>query len=130
MTYEHPWYTQLKLLENTTTSELESTQKPQQEIAGQKRIKKCALCKRWDDASTMYYNQRNGFYRHECNKISGKNNRKTKSQLSDSAPKRFVHPVIGKCKYCKGFDLKNNLNRTTKTQHPVWTELNSKTQQK
>ena len=68
----------------------------------------------------MYYNQRNGFYRHvECNKISGKNNRKTKSQLSDSAPKRFVHPVIGKCKYCKGFDLKNNLNRTTKTQHPV-----------
>jgi hypothetical protein len=59
----------------------------------------------------MEYNKRNGFYRHvECRKVEGRNNRKTKSHLSDSAPKRFVHPVIGKCLDCKGYDLKDNLN--------------------
>jgi hypothetical protein len=55
----------------------------------------------------MYYNIRNAFYRHiECRKIEGRNNRKTKSQLSDSAPKRFVHPEIGKCPECKKYDSK------------------------
>jgi hypothetical protein len=67
----------------------------------------------------MEYNIRNAFYRHiECRNIEGRNNRKTKSQLSDSAPKRFVHPVIGKCFYCKGYHLKDFFNPTTKRFHP------------
>jgi hypothetical protein len=66
----------------------------------------------------MYYNSRDCVYRHhECARVEGRNNRKTKTQLSDSAPKRFVHPVIGKCNYCKGYDLKDNFNRTTKRFH-------------
>ena len=70
-------------------------------------VKMCANCKRWDDASTMYYNKRNSFYRHyECSTVEGRNCRKTKSHLSDSAPKRFEHPVIGKCHRCKSFDSK------------------------
>ena len=35
--YEHPWYMQQQLLENTTTSESESTPKPQQVSLGQTR---------------------------------------------------------------------------------------------
>ena len=35
MTYEHPWYTQQQLLENTTNLESESTQKQKKEEAGQ-----------------------------------------------------------------------------------------------
>jgi hypothetical protein len=59
----------------------------------------------------MYYNQRNGFYRHYgCSSINGKNARKIKKHLSDSAPKRFVHPEIGKCKSCKGHDLKSSFD--------------------
>ena len=38
--------------------------------------------------------------------------------MSDSAPKRFCHPKIGKCFYCKGYDLKDNFNPTTKRFHP------------
>ena len=37
MTYEHPWNIQLRLLENTTTCESESTQKPAKETLGHRR---------------------------------------------------------------------------------------------
>ena len=88
-------------------------------VTGQKSIKKCALCKRWDDASTMYYNQRNAFYEHrECRKITSRNNGKTKKQLDKSAPKRYSHPEIGKCCICKGFDSKSNFYQYAKREHP------------
>ena len=75
-------------------------------------VKKCAMCKRWDDASTMYYDKRNGFYRHyECATIEGRNRRKTKSQLSETVKhKQLHHPVIGKCLNCKGYDLKDTFD--------------------
>src|SRR6056300_1399677 len=96
--YEHPWYSQLKLLDNTMTCESPLQPKLKSVVTGQKSIKKCANCKRWDDASLMYYNTRNCFYRHyQCASIEGRNNRKTKAQLDPSAPKRYVHPVIRKC---------------------------------
>lgn len=44
MIYEHPWYTQQRLLESTTTCELESTQSPQQETTGQRLTKVCSKC--------------------------------------------------------------------------------------
>ena len=71
-------------------------------------VKKCTYCKRWDDASTMYYNKRNGYYRHnECQRVVSKISRKTKNHLCDSVKfKQLHHPVIGKCKSCKGHDLK------------------------
>ena len=66
----------------------------------------------------MYYNKRNGFYRHfECSQILGRNSSKIKKHLSDSAPKRFVHPVIGKCMRCKGFDSKSNFEQNRKRTH-------------
>tara|TARA_S200002703_G_scaffold151160_1_gene150203 strand:+ start:5457 stop:6035 length:579 start_codon:yes stop_codon:yes gene_type:complete len=82
------------------------------------------MCKRWDDSSIMYYNQRNGFYRHyECARVEGRNNRKTKTQLSDSAPKRFVNPVVGKCKYCKTFDNKDNFYQSNKCSHKTCQQI-------
>jgi len=81
-------------------------------------VKKCANCKRWDDASTMWHNKtRANYFHHECNRIQLRNSRTCKKHLSDSAPKRFFHPVIGKCFHCKGYDLKDNFNRTTKRTH-------------
>lgn len=45
MTYEHPWNIQLRLLENTTTLESESTQSLLKEAVGQKPTKKYPHCK-------------------------------------------------------------------------------------
>jgi len=60
----------------------------------------------------MYYNRRNGYYRHYgCSTISGRNARKTKTQLSDTVKfKELRHPEIGKCRECKGYDLKFNFD--------------------
>jgi len=90
------------------------------------QIKKCRLCKRWDDTSTLYYNKRDGAYRHcKCATVEGRNNRKTKSQLNDSAPKRFYHPEIGKCMRCKGYDLKSKFDSRDRA-HNKCNALNSK----
>lgn len=70
-------------------------------------IKKCALCKRWDDASIMYYNVRNGFYRHYgCSTVEGKNSKKLKTQLSETVKHKPPNLVIGKCHRCKSYDSK------------------------
>ena len=59
----------------------------------------------------MYYMKRNGFYVHlGCNKIQTSNSRKIQTHLSKSAPKRFVHPIIGKCHRCKSYDLKETFD--------------------
>ena len=101
------------------------------EKTGVKHIKKCSNCKRWDDASTMRYQITRGtYFHHECNKIQLKNSRTCKKQLDDSAPKGFRHPVIGKCFYCKGYDLKDNFNRTTKRMHPECSATSSKNSNK
>jgi len=66
----------------------------------------------------MYYNVRNGFYRHyNCSKINGKNASKIKKHLDTSTPKRYFHPVVGKCKYCKGFDSKTKFSQSCKCNH-------------
>ena len=66
----------------------------------------------------MYYNQRNGFYRHyRCSSINGKNASKIKKYLDPSAPKRYYHPEIGKCMRCKGFDSKNVFEQNLKRTH-------------
>ena len=73
----------------------------------------------------MYYNTRNSFYRHyQCATIEGRNNRKTKAQLDVSAPKRYYHPVIGKCHRCKGYDLKSNYD-ARKRGHKICEHLQS-----
>ena len=42
--YEHPWYTQLDLLGNSTTSESQSQQKLKSVTPGQKSTKQCSKC--------------------------------------------------------------------------------------
>jgi hypothetical protein len=75
----------------------------------------------------MYYNSRDGAYRHhECARVEGRNNRKTKTQLSDSAPKRFVHPGIGKCPECKKYDSKDNFYQYNKRKHPGCTNVQTR----
>jgi len=75
----------------------------------------------------MYYNTRNCFYRHyQCASIEGRNNRKTKAQLESSTPKGYVHPVIGKCACCKGFDLKETFQKPTHRRHKDCQKLERK----
>ena len=88
------------------------------ETIGLKSIKKCSNCKMWDDTSIMYYHKTRGtYFHHECNKIQTKNSRTCKKHLSDLAPKRFQHSEIGKCKYCKGFDVKEHFNQVSACSH-------------
>ena len=65
----------------------------------------------------MVYSKRDGVYVHdECDKLRLKNCRKIKKRLSNLAPKKFVHPVIGKCYCCKGYDSKSNF-QSTRSRH-------------
>jgi hypothetical protein len=59
----------------------------------------------------MYYNRTRGNYYHTaCEKVRGRNSAKTKKHISDSAPKRFLHPVIRKCRECKGYGPKSDFD--------------------
>jgi hypothetical protein len=80
----------------------------------------------------MYYNKRNGYYRHYgCSTILGRNARKTKTQLSATVKfKQLRHPVIGKCCDCKGYDLKDKFNPTTKRRHIDCTRRQAKNKHK
>ena len=53
MIYEHPWYTQLQLLESTTTCELKSKQKQSTEPTGQKSIEWAAGL--FEGEGSIYY---------------------------------------------------------------------------
>ena len=53
--YEHPWYTQLDLLGNTTTLESQSQQKHKSETTGQKSTRQCSLCKQTKPLSEFHY---------------------------------------------------------------------------
>lgn len=61
--YEHPWYAQLQLLENTTTCESQSPPKPKSETTGRK-CTKCGEVKSLDFFSVD--NSRSGWRRTEC----------------------------------------------------------------
>ena len=76
----------------------------------------------------MYYNTRDGCYAHySCEQIRKKNSKKTKAQLCKTVTfKQFQHPIIGKCLYCKGYDLKDAFNRTTKRFHKQCTGISSR----
>ena len=67
----------------------------------------------------MYYHKAAcNYFHHECNKIQKKNSVTFKKYLSDSAPKRFNNPVMGKCTCCKGYDNKSNFHPSSKRVHP------------
>ena len=61
--YEHPWYSQLKLLDNTTTCESLSQLKPKSETPG-RTCTKCRKVKPLDSFSVD--NSRSGWRRTEC----------------------------------------------------------------
>jgi len=68
----------------------------------------------------MYYNVRNGFYVHrECERSRGRNRAKIKQHLDPSTPKQHCNLVIGKCKYCKGFDSKEHFYQSNKCSHKI-----------
>ena len=55
--YEHPWFTQLKLLDNTMTCESQSQPKPKSETPGQKSTSYCYLCKQNLPINKFYKNR-------------------------------------------------------------------------
>jgi hypothetical protein len=97
------------------------------ETIGLKSIKKCTYCKRWDEVSTFRYNKRNSYYCHfECQQITSSISKKTKEQLSETVKfKQLRHPVIGKCKRCKGYDFKDIFNYD-KRDHKICARIASK----
>jgi hypothetical protein len=101
------------------TCESPLQQKPKSVTRGQKSIKKCTHCKRYDLSTNLGYNKRNAFYYHRtCNTITVKISNKTKTQLDPAVKfKQRRHPDIGKCFCCKGYDLKNNFNRGNQRVH-------------
>ena len=93
-------------------------------VTGQKSIKKCARCKRWDDANQMMYDKRNGFYQHRsCASIMRKNSVKTKACLDSTIPGQYHHPVIGKCYECGLFDNKDNFYQYNRRKHKECTKV-------
>jgi len=74
----------------------------------------------------MIYHRTRGDYSHpECDRVRHKNSGKCKKHLDPLAPKRFQHSEVGKCFYCKGYDLKINFNRTTKRMHHECSKVSS-----
>jgi len=73
-----------------------------------KSIRKCTYCKRYDSTTKLQYNKRNAYYYHtECQQITSRISKKSKTQLDTSVQfKQARNPLIGKCPYCKGYDLK------------------------
>jgi hypothetical protein len=98
--------------------------KPKSERTGQKSIKKCARCKQWDSTDQMAYDVRNGFYQHvECRRVTGRNGRKIKLKAPTFTSLKPAN--VGKCIYCKGYDLRSNFNNTTKRFHKDCIKVNS-----
>ncbi len=95
-------------------------------------IKKCAKCKRWDLASTMYYVKRDSFYRHhECSTVETRNCKKIKLQLCETVKhKQLHHPTVGKCPECKRFDSKDNFYQYNRRKHPACTNVQTRNSNK
>ena len=92
----------------------------------------CSYCKRWDDASTMYYNQRNAYYRHYgCSTTLGRNSSKIKKQLNNTVVvKQLRDPIIGKCQECGLYDCKDNFYQYNKRKHPECTRIQTRNSNK
>ena len=113
MTFQHPWYIQQQLLENTTTCESESTPKPAKEDPGQKPIRKCCRCKRWDHASNLINGGSCGYYHLACNRVEVDNRKKIKQFNRQPTVPRSN---IVKCPRCGMWDKKENLDQYNR--HP------------
>ena len=85
--YEHPWYTQLDLLGNSTTSESQSQQKPKSEPTGQKFIKRCVTCKQTFDSPEYFTKNKSNTdgLHHECRGCV-KHTTAVRRQLKKTAP--------------------------------------------
>ena len=91
------------------TCESQSQQKLKSETTGQKSIKRCTYCKRYDHKSSLSYNKRNSYYYHaRCHTATTKNSVKTRTQLN--FPTQQWNNYI-KCSCCKTYDLKSNVSK-------------------
>ena len=111
MTYVAPWYSQLQLLENITTSDVESTQKPQQETTGQKPTKVCCTCKIEKNIEDFSKDSTvaDGI-RARCKSCCNKHN-KIIATLKKSAP-----PKPKACQCCRREDLPLSLDHDYETE--------------
>ena len=99
--YEHPWYTQLDLLGNTTTLESQSQQKHKSETTGQKSTRQCSLCKQTKPLSEFHYKYCGGD-KDETGK--GRDHRckvcRIKHKRSFDQAKRNAPPKSATCQCC------------------------------
>lgn len=94
--YEHPWYTQLDLLGNTTNLESQSQQKHKSETTGQKSTKKCVYCNQEKPLEEFHRHPTNTTGRdHRCKTCCSKHRREER-EASKKAP-----PAPLKCELCK-----------------------------
>ena len=95
--YEHPWYNQLKLLDDSTISESPSQLKHKSETLGQKSTKQCVICSQVKHLEA--------FPKH----IAHKDNLDTRcrnciregSKLRNKLRKQNPPPEAGPCPICK-----------------------------
>ena len=70
--YEHPWFTQLKLLDDTTIFGSQSQQKHKQDQTGQKSTKTCNKCNRTLPLESFGRHSSSNYLRPECRECNNK----------------------------------------------------------
>ena len=92
--YEHPWYSQLKLLENTMTCESPLQPKLKSEVTGQKSTRYCKLCSQHrplSDFDRKYCGgnkDETGYgYVHRCRTCDKEYNRSYRAAKKNAPPK-------------------------------------------
>ena len=94
--YEHPWFNQLRLLDNTTTCESQSQQKLKSVTPGQKSTKQCSKCKKTLPLSSFSPSSGANYVRPECKEC----NRKLAKARRDLNKKYGKPPTDYSCPIC------------------------------
>jgi hypothetical protein len=90
--YEHPWYNQLRLLDDTMTCESPSLQKLKSETTGQK----CTKCNQWKLFSEFELQPSKRSYRKDCRVCHKQQNKAIRELKKTAPPKPKVCDLCGK----------------------------------
>lgn len=94
--YEHPWYTQLDLLGNTTASGSPSPPKHKSETTGQKSTKKCVYCNQEKSLEEFHRHPNQVTGRdHRCKACCSKHRRQERQALKKAPPPPLECEICG-----------------------------------
>ena len=90
--YEHPWFSQLRLLDNTTTCESPLQLKPKSETTGAR----CTKCNQWKPFTEFELQPSKQSYRKDCRVCHKEQNRAIRALKKTAPPKPEVCDLCGK----------------------------------